>query len=56
MQPEMLNAPVILPEEPKNPEIETAINAEITQRLAEFYKHLVSNGCIKPLPTDGPQC
>lgn len=34
--------------------IDTAINAMITQRLVAFYKNLVDNGLINPLPHDGP--
>lgn len=30
------------------------INAMITERIVTFYLHLVKNGSIKPLPTDGP--
>lgn len=35
-------------------EIDASINAMVTMRIVQFYKHLVANGSIKSLPGEGP--
>ena len=41
-----------LPQE--NPDGNAEVNALITMRILQFYRHLVEEGCIDPLSTDGP--
>lgn len=54
MQVENLSGPEMQAKDAGKAAPDSAIDAAITLRLVAFYRHLVDNGSIKPLPTEGP--